>query len=289
MVFRGLPDVIVTDMLLNSWIPDVIVTDMGWALLNACLNVFNDCNLLEYLFECFNLIVNKTELSDKINFRPYICSTHLLKNIIDKTKKIGNLEQNIKNTFIFCFSLIQNSTNFQYINDLFVHIFFIFNSQKINENMLKSLNIINREIKKRDLETVDVNGTREPYLRERDEMFIELKREFLIKNTDFKGNIKKNSPFNDYFLAKIQAYQAILKEQEKVFGYEQLNNNEFYCPKLFNILVDKLYILPLWSGLMLSKKIRETNNVNRLTNNPVENYFGFFKIYLLQKDYILHN
>lgn len=35
---------------------------------------------------------------------------------------------------------------------------------------------------------------------------------------------------------------------------------------------------------MIPKKIRDIKTVNRLTNNPVENYFGFLKNSLLENE-----
>lgn len=64
--------------------------------------------------------------------------------------------------------------------------------------------------------------------------------------------------------------------------------NSYFSTKLFNLIREKLYLVPFWSGLM----IEITKNYHpcelkyittRLTNNIVENSFGFKKNQLLEK------
>ena len=65
--------------------------------------------------------------------------------------------------------------------------------------------------------------------------------------------------------------------------------NNFYCPQLFNVLMNEIHLLPLWSGIIIFKVQLHYNECfpnikSRLTNNFVENSFGNLK-----KNILLNN
>ena len=58
--------------------------------------------------------------------------------------------------------------------------------------------------------------------------------------------------------------------------------NEYYRPDLFQLIVDQLHLMPLWSGVIIrltgiQQKNEYLMNITRLSNNPVENHFGYIK------------
>ena len=62
--------------------------------------------------------------------------------------------------------------------------------------------------------------------------------------------------------------------------------NELYRPNLFKLISDQLHLVPLWSGVMIRLTGIDMNNeylmnITRLSNNPVENHFGYLKKHLL--------
>ena len=59
--------------------------------------------------------------------------------------------------------------------------------------------------------------------------------------------------------------------------------NEYYCPDLFYILEKQLYLIPVWSGLMLRSQTIAYKIKTRLTNNPVENWFSQIKNNFLKR------
>lgn len=61
-----------------------------------------------------------------------------------------------------------------------------------------------------------------------------------------------------------------------------LQKNDNYCPGLFEIINEKLYLLPLWTGLLLNDDTCNQENTSRITNNAVENWFGQLKNNILQ-------
>ena len=118
---------------------------------------------------------------------------------------------------------------------------------------------------------------RTPQERKRDAQF----QSFLKESTRTDCNLKRlkhNSPFKLYFDSQIKNYETSSDSSDM----DQDNLNEFYSPVLFKILRDQLYIIPLWSGIMIHDKIKGYSIKTRLTNNPVENYFGQLKNNILQ-------
>lgn len=95
-------------------------------------------------------------------------------------------------------------------------------------------------------------------------------------------NIKNSSPFTQHFdklLANLSI--AILNTDKN----ENDKINDFYSPSLFQIIKKYLYILPLWSGLLLNIFPNNTQTVTtRLTINPVENWFGHLKNNILKNE-----
>ena len=58
------------------------------------------------------------------------------------------------------------------------------------------------------------------------------------------------------------------------------DKNPYFSPTLFEFIRKRLYLMPMWSGVMISGlKIHR----RRLSNNPVESYFHHLKINILRK------
>ena len=76
--------------------PPIIVTDFQWALINSLSDVFNRCDIKQYIDWCYNVLV-KTEvaLDTAIKTRIILCSTHILKSIIQKIKRINMNDENL--------------------------------------------------------------------------------------------------------------------------------------------------------------------------------------------------
>lgn len=252
--------------------PDIVVVDQSWALINSILLTFNNCNVTEYLKFCFQRLFLKDSfnVSKEFAVKIYLCSTHQLHNVINKTKKI-KVEYNIRNLFIFMFTLIQNSVTIIEVENYLINIYNVFNNPNFDTTVSYSLNLLQSVIKNRKLSIEIISTERTPDEIDRDKEF-----ESFIKESDSTTNeesIAKNSPFKKYFDQLIEKYKNNISKITKPFYSE----NEYYNPQLFNILQKKLYILPLWSGLMIDPNNIAYSTKTRLTNNPVENWFGQLK------------
>ena len=74
-----------------------------------------------------------------------------------------------------------------------------------------------------------------------------------------------------------------LKKSELQNNEKKTLPNEFYCPDLFKILTERLYLLPLWSGLIIHNEIKHYKVNTRLSNNPAENWFEQVKYKVIKR------
>lgn len=262
-----------------------LVVDMSWALINAVLLSFNNCNLPNYINWCYYMIFKTKEkdLTRVMKTRIFLCSTHFLKNIIKHSKKI-DCTTAIRKTFIFMFSLVQNALTINEIEYYLINIHNVFNSKYFDPTVAFSLKCLGDYIKKRNLNNLETDDTYS-----KDEANRNLEFSLFVKETnifisvDFEFEVKKCSPFKTYFDKKVVNYNQMIKKKESETSVDTYILNEFFCPELFDLLNDYLYILPLWTGLLINPETISYITKTRLTNNPVENWFNQVKNHILTK------
>lgn len=91
-------------------IAPIIVVDFSWPFINSILEVFSSCTIELYLETMFKLIVEKEKelpFLKVIKTRVYLCSTHFLKMIVTKERKIES-NNRITKIFILSFCKIQS-------------------------------------------------------------------------------------------------------------------------------------------------------------------------------------
>ena len=270
----------------ENLLPKIIVTDMGWALINAVMLSFNNCTVLNYLNWCFDMLFRPYDanLTKVMKIKSYLCSTHLLKNVAKKAKSIQVFSNHVRKTFIFMFTLIQNSVSIDQIDIYLKHIHNIFNNEFLDVSVYESLHFMAQEIRKRHLSSLNIDDTASPQQKERDKYFEDLLKESNIYiSVDFEENVKQNSPFSNYYNLMIQKLNKTINEKKEESIKNCYLKNEYFCPKLFGILEEKIHLLPLWTGLIIKDEIKNFKIKTRLTNNPVENWFGQLKNNLLCK------
>ena len=106
---------------------------------------------------------------------------------------------------------------------------------------------------------------------------------FFVLNVYFqflvKDNERENSPFHKYYMNKINQYSNSKKSPtDEVFV-----DNEFFNQDLFEVLKERMFLLPIWSGIMIDENMGKT----RLSNNPCENWFGQLKHNILKDSEVL--
>ena len=258
-------------------IAPILVTDFSFALINSIHQAFNGCSLLQYINWTYDYLTKNNEtVKDLVLVRTYLCSVHFIKNISKKAKTItGNLKngKNISKTFLFAFSLLQNSSSLIEFEENLKNIFHIFNQRTETEIFLKALTKIRKKLTNRKIET-HVN----------DELFSDNQKnetENAFFSKTLIGSLSKNSPYVNHF-------HQIVNNCKKESCYDKvgINENRFYFPELFEIIEQHFYSIPLWSGIVIGKwQIEKYGEIRytRLSNNPCENYIGHVKNHLLMK------
>jgi hypothetical protein len=261
----------------------VIVTDFSWTLITSILESFNSMNIIKYLDSCFEIIINKNN-SNILKTIIYLCAAHFIKLIIKKVKKNEpEISDKIKKSFVFSFSLLQNATSFIEFECFFIHILHMFNTPTINNTVQDSANFIKKALRSRDSSDLayldyESNDSQEEINREKNfELLLYLDN----NQKQTIGTVRNSSKFHSYFQNKFESHSKLVKiydNKDKI--------NPFYSPKLVQIIMKYIYVMPLWSGIMLNTKTCHLVNFKtkkRTTNNPVENHFQFNKNSMLNK------
>ena len=259
-------------------IAPIIVTDFSYALINSIHQAFNGCTLLQYIMWTFDYLTkNDASLKDFILVRTYLCCVHFLKNISKKAKSIvGNLKngKNVLKTFLFAFTLLQNSINLTEFEENIRNIYFIFNLRTENDSFYKALTKTRIKLANREIENF--------FIHDKDDVKEVQDHNSAFFNKILVGKLSKSSPFVNYFNRIIDACKLEIQ-----FENVGMNQNRFYYPELFNIIQQNFYSVPLWSCIVIGKWQMEKYGeirFTRLSNNPCENYIGHVKNHLLKKN-----
>ena len=268
-------------------IAPVIVTDFSWTLITSVLESFNSMNIIQYLDLCFEILMNKNN-SNCFKTIIYLCAAHFIKLIIKKVKKYEpGISYKIKKSFVFAFSLLQNASTFIEFECLYIHILNMFHTPSINSTVHDSAQFIKKAIRSNDLDRLVSNGlVHINYEVEDSQEDLNRERNFeLLFYLDHHQKqtietIKNASKFQAFFQNKFDSHIKIVK------NYDNKSNkiNPFYSPSLCLIIMKYIYVMPLWTGIMLNSKTSHLVNFKtkkRTTNNPVENHFEFKKKCLL--------
>ena len=257
----------------------IIVTDMSWALITSIHVAFNGCTVIQYLRWTFDLITRrKQDIELMMNVRSYFCAVHFLKTIARNAKiKIKDLNKNILKTFIFAFTLLQNSISLEKFETNLKYIFHIFNSKSQNELFVDSLTRIRSQLANRDIDIDAIIGEIKP---ENGKKIIT--NENTIFEQELSVTLKKESPYTNHFNSIIEKCKIICENAP-----ESKEENSFFQPMLFHVIQDYLHLTPFWSGIIICSwqmfKYKEIK-FTRLDNNPVENHFGYIKNNLIPRN-----
>lgn len=261
--FKDLMAINLHSRVLNKF-PKIIVLDFTWANINAILEAFNKVTIFQYIQWAEELICKGNyKVNNLMNVKIFLCSTHFLKIIINKVKKAKtSIDIQISKDFIVCFSLLQNSKLLKQFEDLLVDLLYIFTSKFLNEEIIERLNRVKQKIKDRD------SDIKYEQIKEFNDEKTEIVSYF---TNDHVESLIKNSPFTKHFATLLFVHKEKIKNI-KDNGF----SNNYYYPKLFKIIEDKLYILPLWTGILLNFETIPYFDVidTRISNNSVENYFN---------------
>ncbi|CAF0909560.1 unnamed protein product, partial [Brachionus calyciflorus] len=258
-------------------LPDGVVTDFSFSLINSIQQVFNQFTIEQYLEACFDYLVNKKELSNRIYVKSFLCAAHMIKLISTKAKKL-TIDKEISETFTFFFSVLLNSTDLMEFEKNLLLVTQILSSRKHNKlvdqaieyfDTLNSKNETKKEMKKEEVEE-DVNHD------DKNDESVEDKT-----NGDSEkvlSSIRSKSPFTSYFENIKKSALNTLNEMDT-----NEEDNIYFCPQFLKIIFDYMFIMPLWSGVLLNVDNDENAKITRITNNYVENNFKIVKHSILNE------
>ena len=264
----------------------VIVIDQSWAMINSVVKSFNSCSMIDYLDWCYDLVVNK-HTADFRKFKTivYICSGHFLKSFIVNCRKASS-NKLITKTLTFAFTLLQSSTSLHQFQLYLFHIQNIFTSQYHTANVQKSIDTIHIELRDRDQDRLNINFSDQEL-----SAYSTLQCDTIQCDINNESSLVKNSPFAKYFDQVISSNKSVIASNDKHPSQSQDNSataNQYYDERLFALIRQKLFLIPLWTGIMLDICVATFPNqfdsrFSRLTNNVVEGYFGHIKKNVLQR------
>ena len=263
----------------------IIVTDFSWGIINSAMETFNNCTVIVYINWCFDILFhneNSIIIANVMKTIFCLCAVHFLKLIISKVRKIKKFQseennKKIQNAFIFAFTLLQNATTVEDFSTNLKYVYSIFNSRHITKDYLLSEVAVKAQLINRNSTVISLEN-------EMDEdryKYVKSKEHMIIIDDDFcENSLKQSSPFKIYFdkLIKQHAKNIKISEEKK----ENIKNNFYFCPEMFNILIDYIYIIPFWNGIILNhwKLLNPSYKSSikaRLDNNPVENHIKQIK------------
>ena len=169
---------------------------------------------------------------------------------------------------LYTCSTLQKSSSIDEFNENIKHAFNIFNVKENCKEKKASFfaikNKIGKSIMSNDISKIEQTESN--------------KKSILYVSNSQHINLRKNSQFTEYYEKLLKRHRLNLNTKKFKCKAEL---NPYYCPKIFQILIHYIHLMPLWSGVMLSFwcKINPQINelMNRITNNPVENWFGQIK------------
>lgn len=225
-----------------------IVTDFSYALINAVCEFWNNVPLIQYLRLTFDYVKNRKRDNLKNLIAIHICCCHFLKiiasdiNPLYDTATKGTMKEIMASAF--------NISNLSKFKIWFKNICIILKS-KTNTPQVKSA--------LKELISVCLHS---------DSFEVDQHQHTIEKQTEKPNEpLYKSSPYYQYFL---NIYEKIKFQGELDLGEE----NKYYCPDFLAIILQKyIPLLPLWSGILL--------NEGRLSNAPVERWFGITKNLIL--------
>ena len=270
-------DVLEKKMPKNSfqWSP-IIVTDFSWALINAACRTFNNVTIESYIYWCADILINQQKwLFYSMSTILILCYSHFIKLIAKKIKKIKKFSSKKNNSklhkiALYTCAVLQKSSNMQDFSFNLKNAYNIFNTKynsKQKQNSVKAL-----------IEKIKIGSVSKDCSFNNIELDKNKSRNSIYVHNSQHNSLRKISPFKAYFEKLINQHKKniFIKNKNK-----KTEINSYYCPKIFKIFFEYIHLMPLWSGVMIDAWSSMNPSIeditNRLTNNPVENWFDQVK------------
>ena len=263
----------------------LFVIDFSWVFLNGIVKVFNECSLKNYMIKCQTILekqCTKKEIED-FSF-VHLCGAHIFRALSKKIGKYAN--PRASHYFRKCISVLINSTHEHQILRI-VKLLAVITKSATQTPEFKQYKSELDTIIKNDKRCIELIENYKKWEEENEVENVKLYTQFHKKSSKLKESCA--------YFEKVNDIVANLKLSKSRKGEEK---NPYYCPRLWKHLESHyLYLIPLWTGLMLSperyckeytlKKNQKplAANENRASTSTIESFFGFSKTDMLRNSY----
>ncbi|CAC5375351.1 unnamed protein product [Mytilus coruscus] len=250
--------------------PQRIETDFSWALIHACLLVFNTEDVTRYGSRSWNIVHHKCSTAVINHFTiMHICASHMIK-AAKRQVESKIIDPAHVDFIVRIFALLQNERDFARLTKIWTSFFTVFAGKYLTETVQNSLETLNNMIN-----TIGI----EDYI---DDTSYEEKNTAELELCEVRQlrPLRLSSPFFDHFL---QISSDINCEQTKHTPCSTVNG--YFNPRIVELILNSyMYLVPLWTGILLGDTNRYANDmsitvghkipdITRDTNASVENWF----------------
>lgn len=264
--------------------PKIVVVDNAWAMINSVCMSLNKMELIKYLCWCYEVLINNEIPTPTFMVIIYLCQVHLEKIFLKAIKKFKDGKENkLFLMAIYAFTLIQNSIQLDNLNTYLKHVHIIFCSEYNSCNVSASIDFIRGSLKCRfsneicfaDYLKVDLQKDTILSNKKKQSSMVNWWKDTASIETEDETLIKA-SPFKNYFEDLFKKNECFLNPSDVEIDCEK---NPFFKIEIFTEIKRKLYLCPMWTGLMLDKVQKKFINIFlenffKLDNNQVESYIG---------------
>ncbi|KYN06047.1 Ubiquitin-like-specific protease ESD4 [Cyphomyrmex costatus] len=237
-----------------------VEVDFSKAMLQATCKAFNNMDLSFYLQYTWERVHGSNKYEYPITII-HICSSHFIKAGIKRTKQFSNYED-LRNIMRCAVTLLIHKINLKDARMVFRAICKLFLTKKKSQ----SHDVLLAEYF--NSESADFLTSADMEINVDEDIGIEEENDE-NECSDYSKLKREQSPFYWFFF---NIYKEILSDSDNENGDE----NEFYCPRFIEYLLDELAAYyPLWSGIIIQEF-----GIRRNSNATVENWNKIIKQYV---------
>lgn len=235
-----------------------IVTDFSFATLHAASKAFNRKTLLEYLEFSYERIKNDSELPlDFVTI--HLCCSHFIKMVVKDAEKFS---KECKSFFVEVIAAAVLFTNLKDMELWVKNISIVIISKNHGARVEEALRMLRVLCRGWDYLEIEEGACTEGWTA--------TDSSNNDNKTENEHALFRSSPFYKHFSAISSSVET---DKDGI-------PNKFYNPGFLELMLSKyLPYYCLWGGIMLYKK---NFKLNRISNAPIENYFGFIKHNILK-------
>jgi hypothetical protein len=257
--------------------PRYIVTDFSYAIINACLQSFNNLSLLSYLRRCFNILqvkVTQHEISS-ITFI-VLCHAHIMKTVSMSVSRAESDTAKRKKILVL-FSALSRTTDLTSAKATY-NMMHTALCTKVDNGAVEAARERLTELCIDDVDCRSHSDNDKPYARDNHEQANNIDVDSDEVNTE--RSIKSQSPFTTYFADALD----LTSNSDDVLADSTLNS--WYSASGFEVISQYIHLYPLWSASLQADACRfapdfmgsrQLQAATRRTNAAIEAHFRAVK------------